>query len=103
MLHEQQEESALGTRWRVYFSCVTSINQDQEQEALKKSVMLAPASQTSRVMQNVHDKPRLYFQTQTYLQCIARQGEVRVAERHVRGPVGGNFEARNGKGNHDGG
>ncbi len=80
MLHEQQKESSSLHAERAF------LMRDKHQEALKKSVMLRPASQTSRVMQNVHDKPRLY-QTQTLLhfirECGRREGVCRMDCKYV--------------------
>ncbi len=64
----QQEESSSWHAERVFLLLV------KHQEALRKSVMLGPASLTSWVVQNVHDKPRL-FQTQTYLHEIDAHNE----------------------------
>ncbi len=54
----------------------------RHQDALKKSVMLGHASVTSWLMQNVHDKLRL-FQTQTYLHFIRHdQSSIRANEQN---------------------
>ncbi len=46
--------------------------QDRHERDLSDSAMLGPAFQTSRVMENLHDKFTL-FQTQTFLHFIGRR------------------------------
>ncbi len=51
----------------------TFVMQDARRQALKKSVMLWHTSETSWIMENVHDK-LLLFQTQTFLHLICHAG-----------------------------
>ncbi len=60
VLHEQQKRSSFRDGERAF------LMRNRHQEALSKSVTLGHASQTSGVMQNVHDKPGILPDPDTF-------------------------------------
>ncbi len=76
VLHESQKLPTFDQVGREF------LMQDRHERDLTDSAMLGPAFQTSRVMENLHDKFTL-FQTQTFLHLITYE-VVQISEPNMR-------------------